>query len=82
MRCIFDQNIPQKAHIWRNNIWVFVRGKRADLKIIDDSFDNWCIEHEEEINEILQPFIKIPGETREIKNKSIYMSSNQKELYD
>ena len=28
----------------------FVRGKRADLKIIDDSFDNWCIEHEEEIN--------------------------------
>ena len=31
---------------------------------------------EEEINEILQPFIKIPGETREIKNKSIYMSSN------
>ena len=60
----------------------FVRGKRADLKIIDDSFNNWYIEHEEEINEILQPFIKIPGETREIKNKSIYMSSNQKELYD
>ena len=60
----------------------FVRGKRADLKIIDDSFYNWYIEHEEEINEILQPFIKIPGETREIKNKSIYMSSNQKELYD
>ena len=57
-------------------------GKRADLKIIDDSFDNWYIEHEEEINEILQPFIKIPGETREIKNKYIYMSSNQKELYD
>ena len=79
MRCIFDQNISQKAPIWRNNIWVFVRGKRADLKIIDDSFDNWCIEHEEEINEILQPFIKIHGETREIKNKSIYMSSNQKE---
>ena len=61
---------------------VFVRGKRADLKIIDDSCDNLYIGHEEEINEILQPFIKIPGETREIKNKSIYMSSNQKELYD
>ena len=60
----------------------FVRGKRAELKIIDDSFDNWCIEHEEEINEILQPFFKISGETRDIKNKSIYMSSNQKELYD
>lgn len=62
---------------------VFVRGKRAELKIIDDSFDNWYIEHEEEINEILQPFIKIPGETREIeKNQFIYTSSNQKELYD
>ena len=31
----------------------FVRGKRTELKIIDDSFDNWCVEHEEEINEIL-----------------------------
>lgn len=61
---------------------VFVRGKRAELKIIDDSFDNWYIEHEEEINEILQPFIKIPGETREIENQFIYTSSNQKELYD
>ena len=48
-------------------------GKRAESKIIYNSFDNWCIEHEEEINEILQPFIKIPGETRENKNKSIYM---------
>ena len=28
-----------------------MRGKRAELKIIDDSFDNWCIEHEEEINQ-------------------------------
>lgn len=36
----------------------FVRGKRTELKIIDDSFDNWCVEHEEEINEILQPFLK------------------------
>lgn len=52
-----------------------MRGKRSELKIVDDSFDNWCIEHEEEINEILQAFIKIPGETREIKNQSIYMSS-------
>ena len=59
-----------------------MRGKRAESKIIDDSFNNWYIEHEEEINEILQPFIKIPGETRENKNKSIYMSLNQKELYD
>lgn len=61
---------------------VFVRGKRAESKIIDDSFNNWYIEHEEEINEILQPFIKIPGETREIENQFIYTSSNQKELYD
>ena len=61
---------------------VFVRGKRAESKIIDDSFTNWYIEHEEEINEILQPFIKIPGETREIENQFIYTSSNQKELYD
>ena len=52
-----------------------MRGKRAESKIIDDSFDNWCIEHEEEINEILQSFIKIPGEIREIENQSIYMSS-------
>ena len=50
---------------------IYMRGKRAESKIIDDSFNNWYIEHEEEINEILQPFIKIPGETREIKNKSI-----------
>ena len=55
----------------------FVRGKRADLKIIDDSFNNWYIEHEEEINEILQSFIKIPGETREIKNQFIYVSSKK-----
>ena len=55
----------------------FVRGKRADLKIIDDSFDNWYIEHEEKINEILQSFIKIPGETREIKNQFIYVSSKK-----
>lgn len=59
-----------------------MRGKRDESKIIDNSFDNWCIEHEEEINEILQSFIKIPSKTREIKNKSIYMPSNQKELYD
>ena len=58
-----------------------MRGKRSELKIIDDSFDNWCIEHEEEINEILQSFIKIPGETREMKNQFIYVSS-KKELYD
>lgn len=52
-----------------------MRGKRAKLKIIDESFGNWYIEHEEEINEILQSFIKIPDETREIENQSIYMSS-------
>ena len=52
-----------------------MRGKRAESKIIDDSFNNWYIEHEEEINEILQSFIKIPGETREIENQFIYMSS-------
>lgn len=50
-------------------------GKRAESKIIDDSFNNWYIEHEEEINEILQPFIKIPSKTKEIKNQSIYVSS-------
>ena len=55
----------------------FVRGKRAESKIIDDSFDNWYIEHEEEINEILQPFFKIPGETREIENQLIYISSKK-----
>lgn len=54
-----------------------MRGKRAELKIIDDSFDNWCIDHEEEINEILQSFIKIPGETREIKSQFIYVSSKK-----
>lgn len=52
-----------------------MRGKRAESKIIDDSFNNWYIEHEEEINEILQPFIKIPGEVKEFKNQFIYMSS-------
>lgn len=52
-----------------------MRGKRAESKIIDDSFNNWYIEHEEEINEILQSFIKIPNKTREIKNQFIYMSS-------
>lgn len=54
---------------------IYMRGKRTESKIIDDSFDNWYVEHEEEINEILQPFIKIPDETREIENQSIYMSS-------
>lgn len=54
---------------------IYMRGKRAESKIIDDSFNNWYIEHEEEINEILHPFIKIPGETREIENQFIYMSS-------
>lgn len=58
-----------------------MRGKRTKSKIIDDSFDNWCIEHEEEINKILQPFIKMPSKTREIKNPSIYVSL-KKELYD
>lgn len=52
-----------------------MRGKRAESRIIDDSFDNWYIEHEEEINEILQPFIKIPSKTREIENQFIYTSS-------
>ena len=51
-----------------------MRGKRAESKIIDDSFNNWYIEHEEEINEILQSFIKIPNKTREIKNQAIYVS--------
>lgn len=53
----------------------FVRGKRTELKIIDDSFDNWCVEHEEEINEILQPFFKTSDEVKEFKNQFIYMSS-------
>lgn len=54
-----------------------MRGKRAESKIIDDSFDNWCIEHEDEINKILQSFIKMPSKTREIKNQSIYVSSKK-----
>lgn len=53
----------------------FVRGKRTELKIIDDSFDNWYIEHEEEINEILQPFLKPSDEVKEFKNQFIYISS-------
>lgn len=52
-----------------------MRGKRAKSKIIDDSFDNWCIEHEKEINKILQPFIKTSDEVKEFKNQFIYMSS-------
>lgn len=52
-----------------------MRGQRAELKIIDDSFDNWCIEHEEEINEILQPFFKTSDDVKEFKNQFIYMSS-------
>ena len=52
-----------------------MRGKRSELKFVDDSFDNWCIEHEKEINEILESFIKIPSETRGIENQLIYMSS-------
>lgn len=52
-----------------------LRGKRSELKIIDDSFDNWYIEHEEEINEILQPFLKTSDEVKEFKNQFIYMSS-------
>lgn len=56
----------------------FVRGKRVELKIIDDSFDNWYIELEEEINEILQPFIKTSDEVKELKNQFIYISSKGK----
>ena len=52
-------------------------GKRAESKIIDDSFNNWYIEHEEEINEILQSFIKIPIKTKDIKNQFIYVSSKK-----
>lgn len=52
-----------------------MRGKRAESKIIDDSFNNWYIEYEEEINEILQPFIKTSDEVKEFKNQFIYMSS-------
>ena len=55
-----------------------MRGKRAKSKIIDDSFDNWCIEHEKEINEILQPFIKTSDEVKELKNQFIYISSKGK----
>lgn len=54
-----------------------MRGKRLELQIVDYSFDDWYIEHEEEINKILQPFIKIPSKTREIKNPSIYVSSKK-----
>lgn len=54
-----------------------MRGKRAGSKIIDDSFNNWYIEHEEEINEILQPFFKTSDEVKEFKNQFIYMSSKE-----
>lgn len=56
----------------------FVRGKRAESKIIDDLFNNWYIEHEEEINEILQPFIKTSDEVKKLKNQFIYISSKGK----
>lgn len=55
-----------------------MRGKRAESKIIDDSFDNWHIEYEEEINEILQSFIKTSDEVKELKNQFIYISSKGK----
>ena len=57
---------------------IYMRGKRAKSKIIDDSFDNWYIEHEEEINEILQPFIKTSDEVKKLKNQFIYISSKGK----
>lgn len=57
---------------------IYMRDKRAKSKIIDDSFDNWYIEHEEEINEILQPFIKTSDEVKELKNQFIYISSKGK----
>ena len=60
---------------------IYMRGKRAESKIIDDSFDNWCIEHEEEINEILQPFIKISSKAREIKN-NIFIYHQREKLND
>lgn len=75
MVSIIFQNIQlnlNDAILWSE--WC-MRGKRAELKIIDDSFDNWCIEHEEEINEILQPFFKTSDEVKEFKNQFIYMSS-------
>lgn len=52
-----------------------MRGKRSELKFVDDSFDNWCIEHEEEINEILQSFIKIPSKTFICHQKEILNDS-------
>lgn len=55
-----------------------MRGKRAELKIIDDSFDNWYIEHEEEINEVLKPFMKISKNVEIDKHLIIYESSEKR----
>lgn len=55
-----------------------MRGKRVELKIIDDSFDNWCIEHEEEINEVLKPFMKTSKNVEIDKHLIIYESSSKK----
>ena len=56
-----------------------MRGKRAALKLYDDSFDNWCMEHEEEVNEILQSFIKVSKNVETDKYPIIYVSLAKEE---
>lgn len=51
-----------------------MRGKRATLKLYDDSFDNWCVEHKEEVNEILQSFMKVSKNVEVDKHPIIYVS--------
>ena len=52
-----------------------MRGKRSTLKLFDDSFDNWYIEHQEEIDEVLKPFMKTSKNIEVDKHPIIYESS-------
>lgn len=52
-----------------------MRGKRSTLKLFDDSFDNWYIEHQEEIDEVLKPFMKTSKNIEVDKHHIIYESS-------
>lgn len=55
-----------------------MRGKRLTLKLFDDSFDNWYIEHKEEIDEVLKQFIKTSKNVEVDKHLIIYESSEKR----
>lgn len=54
-----------------------MREQRSTLKLFDDSFDNWCIEHKEEIDEALKPFMKTSKNVEVDKHLIIYTSSSK-----